>query len=432
MGAKRALIVDDSLSARTFLSRILEKYEIEVDTVESAEQAIEYLTSNRPDVIFMDHLMPGMDGFQAVQAIKSNPQTATIPIMMYTSQEGELYLGQARALGAVGVLPKQIKPADVSKVLYQLHLVPDRRTSEQTTFRPVGVEDSGEPHAAAVRPLTEAALREQFAELRRAMMATLDSQSERFVADMRAMLLEALPPPPPAEPARPARPWGWIAVSCVALALAIAGTGMWWREFNLRRGLEAELVQAREAAERAPSPEAAPVTSAAADAADESPTVPEGATAESEAMQPIIEAVPYGVDPLGGERLETVRRLLTRLAEEGRTGVVEVRTFAGRFCLVGNATEGFSLAPDETPYSRCDVVGNPHDEGLLPAQRIPLAVANLAGDLRTRTQGALDVRVEVGDADSILEAYPPVTEHLTAGEWNRAARANNRVEIRLR
>ena len=128
MGAKRALIVDDSKSARLFLARVLEKYDIDVDSAESAEAAIDYLSSNRPDVIFMDHLMPGMDGLQAVQHIKNDPRTATIPIMMYTSQEGELYLGQARALGAIGVLPKQIKPTDVSKVLYQLHLVPDRRT----------------------------------------------------------------------------------------------------------------------------------------------------------------------------------------------------------------------------------------------------------------------------------------------------------------
>src|SRR5450631_4954182 len=123
MTARRALVVDDSKSARAFLTRILEGYELEVDGVESAEQAIEYLAIQRPDVIFMDHLMPGMDGFQAVQAIKNNPLTATIPIMMYTSQEGELYLSQARALGAIGVLPKQIKHADVSLVLEQLHLL---------------------------------------------------------------------------------------------------------------------------------------------------------------------------------------------------------------------------------------------------------------------------------------------------------------------
>ena len=127
MRRKRALIVDDSKSARVILSRMLEKYDIEVDMAESAEQAIEYLQHNRPDAIFMDHLMPGMDGLQAVQAIKGNPQTAMIPIMMYTSQEGELYVGQARALGAMGVLPKQVRPVDVSKVLYELHLLPDRR-----------------------------------------------------------------------------------------------------------------------------------------------------------------------------------------------------------------------------------------------------------------------------------------------------------------
>jgi CheY-like chemotaxis protein len=109
MSAKRALIVDDSKSARMFLSRILEKYELDVDTTETRSSPSTTSRHHRPDVIFMDHLMPGMDGFQALQAIKNNPQTATIPIMMYTSQEGELYLGQARALGAVGVLPKQIK-----------------------------------------------------------------------------------------------------------------------------------------------------------------------------------------------------------------------------------------------------------------------------------------------------------------------------------
>ena len=170
MGAKRALIVDDSKSARLFLARVLEKYDIDVDSAESAEAAINYLTSNRPDVIFMDHLMPGMDGLQAVQHIKNDPRTATIPIMMYTSQEGELYLGQARALGAIGVLPKQIKPTDVSKVLYQLHLVPDRRTPEQSSFMPINMRvEAGAPEAPAgvlSKPLTDTALREEVFEVR--------------------------------------------------------------------------------------------------------------------------------------------------------------------------------------------------------------------------------------------------------------------------
>src|SRR6202171_4591692 len=226
MTARRALVVDDSKSARAFLTRELERHELTVDGVESAEQAIDYLSRNRSDVIFMDRLMPGMDGFQAVQAIKNDARTATIPILMYTSQEGELYLGQARALGAVGVLPKQIKPTDVSKVLYQLHLVPERRSSEQASFTPLNMRVErvpAEPGAVPSRPLTDSALREHFAELRRALVAGIDTQSDRITGEVRALLLESLPPLPEAgapPPRAATAPWAWW-VACAALAVAL-------------------------------------------------------------------------------------------------------------------------------------------------------------------------------------------------------------------
>ena len=111
MQGKRALVVDDSKSARVVLSRMLEKYGIEVDSAESAETALEYLKDHHPDVIFMDHLMPGMDGLQAVREIKANPELASIPVMMYTSQEGEIYGGQARASGR-DRRAAEIHPAD--------------------------------------------------------------------------------------------------------------------------------------------------------------------------------------------------------------------------------------------------------------------------------------------------------------------------------
>src|SRR5262245_15669721 len=91
---------------------------------ETAEIALDYLKHSRPDVVFLDHNMPGIDGFEALEAIKTNPATATIPVMMYTSQEGELYVGQARALGALGVLPKTVQPVEVAQVLRTLHLIP--------------------------------------------------------------------------------------------------------------------------------------------------------------------------------------------------------------------------------------------------------------------------------------------------------------------
>ena len=446
MGAKRALIVDDSKSARVFLSRILEKYEIDVDSAENAESAIEYLGSHRPDVIFMDHMMPGMDGFQAVQAIKNNPRTAMIPIMMYTSQEGELYLGQARALGAVGVLPKQIKPADVSKVLYQLHLVQDRRNTEQTSFKPVSLEvvesmpDSAPPPAA--RALTDSALRDQFAELRRALMASIDTQSERITSDVRLLIRDAQLSVPSSEGAAREGRAAWI-IASLALTIALISGALWWREANLRQDLVVELAALKGAqAAAVPANQPAPLGGeAVAGGEDEAgaavtPNRAVGAASTQPGLpadgKPVVGAIPYGEDALVGPRLEMLRQVLARLTTRNYSGVVEVRTFPGRFCLVGNPTEGYSVAPDELAFARCNSVGNPHEDALDPAQRESLGYANLVGEFRSATQGALDVRLTQGDVATTAAAYPQVTPTLTAGEWNRAAAANNRVEIRLR
>ncbi|MEO8018162.1 MAG: response regulator [Pseudomonadota bacterium] len=269
MSSKRALVVDDSKSARAFLSRILERHEITVDAAESAEAAIDYLTRMRPDVIFMDHMMPGMDGFQAVQSIKNNPRTSAIPILMYTSQEGDLYLGQARALGAEGVLPKQIKHADVTKMLYQLQLVSDRRTREQTAFMepnqapdmapanesaivvelPVAAKSSdAEASAAAdqqfalllpkmsleIRAALDVSLQKEIAALRSFIGSAFDSHSERLQGDLSALLPARDAPDldlPTVMPER--RAWGAITGWSTAL-VALAGTAvmswLWWNQ----------------------------------------------------------------------------------------------------------------------------------------------------------------------------------------------------------
>ena len=436
MGVKRALIVDDSKSARAFLSRILEKYDLEVESAESAEQAIEYLGHHHPDVIFMDHQMPGMDGLQAVQVIKNNPRTAMIPIMMYTSQEGEVYLGQARALGAVGVLPKQIKPTDVSKVLYQLHLVPDRRTSEQTSFRTAtlgALQESAESSAATLvgKPLTDAMLREHFAELRRMLVATLDTHSDRLTSDVRAVLEGATATEDPAATRAPAhaRPAdrSWIIASAASL-VALVSLALWWQAESQRRELAAEVAQLQ----------GAPASrTAAAERRTAHGSASESAVAGSNPKligeyKPIVEPVPYGAEPLGGPRLEVLRQLLDRLKAEGYHGTVEIKSFPGRFCLTGNATDGYSFPPDEAAFSKCDWVGVMPGEAAPQPQRVPLAFANLTEGLRSSTRGAIDVQVVAGDPATALVPYPAVSEALTAGEWNRAASANNRIEIRVR
>jgi CheY-like chemotaxis protein len=361
MSSKRALVVDDSKSARAFLSRILERHEIAVDAAESAEAAIDYLTRNKPDVIFMDHMMPGMDGFQAVQSIKNNPRTAAIPILMYTSQEGDLYLGQARALGAEGVLPKQIKQADVTKMLFQLRLVSDRRGGlEQSAFTrlgananllpaneaameaavekaivvplqpadslpaPVAPEGAGPASndvanllpqlSLEIRAALDTSLRKELADLRGFLGTTLDGHAERLQGDL-ATLLPASRAPDVDMPTMigERRPWGAIvgwSFAVLAAGCAAFTTWLWWNQGGeiaaLRTDLaaayaEAETLRARPTVVSVPAPVEAPI------AVSPDGLVPEGALVDGVAV-PVAPADPAslsGPASLAGPALTT-------------------------------------------------------------------------------------------------------------------------------
>ncbi len=188
---KTALIVDDSASARFVLGGMLSEQSLSVDTAASGEEALEYLRHARPDVIFMDHLMPGMDGFEAVTAIKNNPETATIPIMMYTSQKGEVYVGQARALGAVGVLPKQVEPVEVSKVLESLRVIGDETERRAGRDASEGIETTGDYPALErldqdLRELIQDLFDQQRAVLRRDLLDSYETIAARVADEIRA------------------------------------------------------------------------------------------------------------------------------------------------------------------------------------------------------------------------------------------------------
>jgi CheY-like chemotaxis protein len=452
MARKRALVVDDSKSARVILSRMLEKYDIEVDMAESAEQAIEYLNSNRPDAIFMDHLMPGMDGLQAVKAIKSNALTATIPIMMYTSQEGELYVGQARALGAMGVLPKQVRPVDVSKVLYELHLLPDRRDTAEPALVPVeidgaairgsgvtgrpsavnaGIGDARAPPSADWARRIEASVKEQSADIRRFVVASLDSFASRIVSDVREIVSE--PPKDPLPPAAPSKRkvWPWAAALLAVSAIAATCAVLWTlsrEELATSRAEIAAQAAANAEVQRSSRELATTVknltAALAASAALTASTTPAGGTAGSR-----LEPVPYGEIPFDRSRLEVLREFLTKLQSQGFHGVVKITSASGLFCLTGNPTDGFALASAVLPVGKCELIGNPYEESLSQQQRQSLAFANLLAGVRQRSGGTISVVIENVGSSRPASPYPPRTEALTAGEWNRAAASNNRVEF---
>jgi CheY-like chemotaxis protein len=434
MARKRALVVDDSKSARVILSRMLEKYDIEVDMAESAEQAIEYLKHERPDAIFMDHLMPGMDGLQAVQAIKSNPQTAMIPIMMYTSQEGELYVGQARALGAMGVLPKQVRPVDVSKVLYELHLLPDRRDLTEAGLAPVDISGAEVVESKPAMPdwgrRVEATVKEQGVDIRRFIVASLDSFAARIVSDVQGASHAANDSvlPPTVVPHRPT--WPWVVALATVGALAIVCAVGWAssREQLMKARTEVAALGSANAGLQhtrddlaATNKLLAALTASVASLAPP-PTAPAPAAARSE-------PVPYGEIPFDRSRLDALRDFLAKLETQGFRGVVKISNSTGTFCLSGNAADGFVPAPASAPVAKCDLLGNPFDEALTNQQRQSLAFANLVAGVRQRTAGAITVAIESVGNSRVAVPYPARTESLTAGEWNRAAAANNRVDF---
>jgi hypothetical protein len=88
------------------------------------------------------------------------------------------------------------------------------------------------------------------------------------------------------------------------------------------------------------------------------------------------------------------------------------------------------MAADDLPVKRCDLIGNPFDDSLTNAQRQSLAFANLVSSVPNETSNALTIEVTHGGR---VPAVPyPEGEALakaTAGEWNRIAAQNNRVEF---
>jgi twitching motility two-component system response regulator PilH len=89
MPIKKILIVDDSPTERYALSEALTKNGYQVITAESGEEGIAKSKSELPDLILMDVVMPGQNGFQLTRAITRDPLYADVPIIMCTSKNQE-------------------------------------------------------------------------------------------------------------------------------------------------------------------------------------------------------------------------------------------------------------------------------------------------------------------------------------------------------
>src|SRR3954469_15155450 len=113
MPIKKILIVDDSVTARHFLVDTLTKRGYEVITAETGDEAILKAQSYMPDLILMDVVMPGLNGYQATRAITKDEATKHIPVMLVTSKGMETDRIWGMRQGAREFLSKPVEPEEL-------------------------------------------------------------------------------------------------------------------------------------------------------------------------------------------------------------------------------------------------------------------------------------------------------------------------------
>ena len=100
------LIIDDEIHIRRLIAQMLELAGYQVVEAASGPEALRLIEETRPDVITCDIFMPGMSGFEVLEAIKSQPATAEIPVIMLTAIGQEKDTARATALGADDYITK--------------------------------------------------------------------------------------------------------------------------------------------------------------------------------------------------------------------------------------------------------------------------------------------------------------------------------------
>ena len=446
MAHRLALVVDDSKTARITLKRMLEKHDLHVDTVESAQQALDYLVHKTPGVIFMDHMMPGMDGLQAVQAIKSNPATATIPIMMYTSKEGDLYVSQARALGAIGILPKQVEPAQLYEVLNNLKLVEERRSPESSAMsRVVMMDDLSEENTVpdATEDIQEIAREAAVAishnqEVHSHLGELLENYHHEMVEEVRELKATVDQLTDPARPRHTSNnpvipllvgfimliPLLWLAYGYNQSQTALSNTRQ-----QLNQLVSTQLSQQQQAS--ANNSENALLRRQLD--TNKQQTAAQSSMLYNSITWAINQSSPYDIreEAYSDRRLAIIQELISRLAALGFTGVVQMDSHLGEFCLSGNDVDGYTLPPADMAVTECTTIGHPLQDLPSLGSRQSIAFANFLATSPLVNNSGIQIELIPHLYSRPLAEYPPRHEDISAYEWNRVAARNNRVEITL-
>ncbi|MFT5502359.1 MAG: twitching motility two-component system response regulator PilH [Gammaproteobacteria bacterium] len=114
------LIIDDSPTEVHVFRAILERHEIQVSVAVNGEEGIEKAIEINPDLILMDVVMPGKNGFQATRDLSRNPSTANIPVIIITTKDQETDKIWGMRQGARDYIVKPTKEHDLMERINRL------------------------------------------------------------------------------------------------------------------------------------------------------------------------------------------------------------------------------------------------------------------------------------------------------------------------
>jgi twitching motility two-component system response regulator PilH len=118
MTIKNILLVDDSKTELHYLSDVLTKRGYAVRTAENGEEAMRRLGEETPDLILMDVVMPGQNGFQLTRSITRDPRFTSVPVIMCTSKNQETDKVWGMRQGARDYI---VKPVNADELMTKIH-----------------------------------------------------------------------------------------------------------------------------------------------------------------------------------------------------------------------------------------------------------------------------------------------------------------------
>jgi len=114
---KRILIIEDHPETSEMMARMLELEGYEVLIASDGKMGIEKTLSEKPNLILLDVMLPGMSGFEVCEKLKSDPKTSQIPIIIVSIRAAEESIRKGKSLGANDYLPKPFDPAKLLELV---------------------------------------------------------------------------------------------------------------------------------------------------------------------------------------------------------------------------------------------------------------------------------------------------------------------------